>query len=86
MGFFPRLYAGDRGMLADPTGKRWYDMVQAGGQKGVQAATEIIVAFSQNKFRGRRKVQRPGRVHRVHRLRVDVEHRRQQPSPRGHLP
>jgi len=50
MGFFPRLYAGDPQMLADPTGKRWYDMVQQGGQKGVEAAVEIIVAFSQGKF------------------------------------
>jgi len=50
MGFFPRLYAGDPKMLADPTGKRWYDMVQEGGQKGVAAATEIIIAFSQGKF------------------------------------
>ena len=50
MGFFPRLYAGDPKMLADPTGKRWYDMVQQGGQKGVEAAVEIIVAFSQNTF------------------------------------
>jgi hypothetical protein len=50
MGFFPRLYAGDPKMLADPTGKRWYNMVQAGGQKGVEAAVEIIVAFSQDKF------------------------------------
>ena len=50
MGFFPRLYAGDPEMLADPTGKRWYDMVQAGGQEGVKAAVEIIQAFSQNAF------------------------------------
>ena len=50
MGFFPRLYEGDSDMLADPTGKRWYDMVQEGGQKGVEAAIEIIVAFSQNEF------------------------------------
>ena len=50
MGFFPRLYAGDSALLADPTGRRWYDMIQAGGQKGVEAAVEIIVAFSQNKF------------------------------------
>ncbi len=28
MGFFPRLFAGDPGMLADPTGKRWYEMIQ----------------------------------------------------------
>ena len=50
MGFFPRLYAGEPAMLADPTGKRWYDMVQQGGRKGVEAATEIIVAFSQGTF------------------------------------
>jgi hypothetical protein len=50
MGFFPRLYAGDPEMLADPTGRKWYDMVQAGGQEGVKAAIEIIVAFSQNTF------------------------------------
>jgi hypothetical protein len=50
MGFFPRLYEGDPQMLADPTGKKWYEMVQAGGQKGVEAAVEIIVAFSQNEF------------------------------------
>jgi hypothetical protein len=50
MGFFPRLFAGDPEMLADPTGKRWYEMVQAGGQEGVKAAVEIIVAFSQDKF------------------------------------
>jgi hypothetical protein len=50
MGFFPRLFAGDPEMLADPTGKRWYEMVRAGGQEGVKAAVEVIVAFSQNKF------------------------------------
>ncbi len=50
MGFFPRLFAGDPELLADPTGRRWYDLVQAGGQSGVQAATEIIVAFSQGTF------------------------------------
>ena len=50
MGFFPRLYAGEPDMLADPTGKRWYDMVQEGGQRGVEAAIEVIVAFSQNQF------------------------------------
>jgi len=50
MGFFPRLFAGDPRMLADPTGRRWYEMVQQGGQKGVEAAVEIIVAFSQGKF------------------------------------
>jgi len=50
MGFFPRLFAGEPDMLADPTGRRWYEMVQAGGQSGVQAAVEVIVAFSQGTF------------------------------------
>jgi len=50
MGFFPRLLSGDPDMLADPTGKRWYEMVQAGGQLAVEAAVEIIVAFSQGQF------------------------------------
>jgi len=50
MGFFPDLFAGKPHVLADPTGRRWYDMVQAGGQQGVQAATEIIIAFSQGQF------------------------------------
>jgi hypothetical protein len=50
MGFFPRLYAGDPEMLADPIGKKWYEMVQAGGQQGVAAAVEIIEAFSQGTF------------------------------------
>jgi hypothetical protein len=35
-------------MLADPTGRRWYDMIQNG--KGADAALEIIIAFSQGKF------------------------------------
>jgi hypothetical protein len=48
MGFFPRLYDGDPGMLADPTGRRWYDMIQAGGREGVKAAVEIIQALTQN--------------------------------------
>ncbi|CAB5101141.1 FIG00801583: hypothetical protein [Olavius algarvensis associated proteobacterium Delta 3] len=50
MGFFTRLYDGDPEFLADPTGKRWYEMIQKGGQEGVKAAAEIIVAFSQGTF------------------------------------
>jgi hypothetical protein len=48
MGFFPQLFAGAPHMLADPVGRRWYDMIQSG--KGPEAALEIIVAFSQGKF------------------------------------
>jgi hypothetical protein len=48
MGFFPDLFAGKPDLLADPTGRRWYDMMQSG--KGADAAIEIIVAFSQGTF------------------------------------
>ncbi len=50
MGFFTQLFAGDPTYLADPTGKRWYEMIQEGGQAGVSAAVEIIEAFSNNEF------------------------------------
>ncbi len=50
MGFFPRLFAGDPGFLADPTGRRWYDMIQEGGQEGVKVAVEVIQAFSSGTF------------------------------------
>nr|WP_218281013.1 DUF3604 domain-containing protein [Verrucomicrobium spinosum] len=48
MGFFPDLFAGKPEILADPSGRRWYDLIQAG--KGGQAAMEIIGAFSQGQF------------------------------------
>jgi hypothetical protein len=48
MGFFPQLFSGDPAMLSDPTGRRWYDMIQRG--KGADAAIEIIVSFSQGRF------------------------------------
>ncbi|MCP4766690.1 MAG: DUF3604 domain-containing protein [Gammaproteobacteria bacterium] len=50
MGFFPRLNSGDPKMLADPTGKKWYDMIQKGGQDGVAAAVEIIMSLTNNNF------------------------------------
>jgi hypothetical protein len=48
MGFFPDLFAGKPEILAHPTGRKWYDMVQSG--QGAQAALEIIVAFSHGTF------------------------------------
>ena len=50
MGFFPRLFEGDPEFLADPTGRRWYDMIQEGGEKGVEVAVEVIIGFSQGTF------------------------------------
>ncbi|MDP2324574.1 MAG: DUF3604 domain-containing protein [Gammaproteobacteria bacterium] len=48
MGFFPDLLAGKPEVLADPTGRQWYDLVQSG--RGAEAALQIIVAFSQGTF------------------------------------
>jgi hypothetical protein len=47
MGFFPRLVAGDPAFLADPTGKRWYEMIQQGGQEAVKVAVEVITGLTQ---------------------------------------
>jgi hypothetical protein len=48
MGFFPDLFAGKPEILADPMGRKWYDMIQAG--KGADAALDIIGNFSQGTF------------------------------------
>ncbi|WKZ18096.1 MAG: DUF3604 domain-containing protein [Candidatus Jettenia sp. CY-1] len=48
MGFFPQLLKGDPKVLADPQGRKWYDMIQNG--KGADAAIEMIIAFSQGTF------------------------------------
>jgi hypothetical protein len=48
MGFFPDLLSGKPELLADPEGRKWYDMVQSG--RGAAAAMEIIVAFSHGTF------------------------------------
>jgi len=48
MGFFPDLFAGKPEVLANPTGRKWYDMIKAG--QGAQAALQIISAFSEGTF------------------------------------
>jgi hypothetical protein len=48
MGFFPDLFAGKPELLADPTGRKWYDMIQSA--RAGEAAIEIIVAFSHGTF------------------------------------
>ncbi len=50
MGFFPKLQAGAPYVMADEKGRRWHELIKAGGQEGVKAAAEIIGAFSQGKF------------------------------------
>ena len=48
MGFFPDLNAGAAHILSDPTGRDWYERVQAG--EGVGVALELIGMFSQGEF------------------------------------
>ncbi len=48
MGLFPDLFAGKPNILADPTGREWYDRIQAGD--GVGVALELIGRFSQGTF------------------------------------
>jgi len=48
MGFFPDLLAGKPEVLAEPLGRKWYDLIQAG--KGGEAAFDIIVTFTGGKF------------------------------------
>ncbi|MEK1852261.1 MAG: DUF3604 domain-containing protein, partial [Phyllobacterium sp.] len=50
MGFFPDLLAGKPEILADPLGRKWYDMMQSG--QGAAAAVDIITAFGAGKFKG----------------------------------
>jgi hypothetical protein len=45
LGFFPQLVAGDPKILADPQGRKWYNMIQEG--KGGEAAMDVIINFSQ---------------------------------------
>jgi hypothetical protein len=45
MGFFPDLFAGKPEILAQPMGRKWYDMIQSG--KGAEAALDIVGQFSQ---------------------------------------
>jgi hypothetical protein len=47
-GFFPLLISGAPSIMADPQGKRWNKMLHEG--KGVDAAMEIINAFSHGKI------------------------------------
>ncbi|MDH3772535.1 MAG: DUF3604 domain-containing protein, partial [Nitrospirota bacterium] len=50
MGFFPKLQEGAPYVMASEKGRRWHELVKKGGQEGVKAAAEMIMAFSQDKF------------------------------------
>jgi len=48
MGFFTDLLTGKPEVLAEPQGRKWYDMIQSG--KGADAALDIILTFTSGKF------------------------------------
>lgn len=48
MGFFPDLLAGTPELMADPTGKKWLDMIKSG--QGGAAAIDMITSFSHGTF------------------------------------
>jgi Protein of unknown function (DUF3604) len=50
LGSMVEVAKGNPALLADPTAKRWNGMIQRGGQEGLAAAQEIIVALSTNKL------------------------------------
>ena len=50
MGLFPELQSGAPFVMASEKGRKWNEMIKAGGQEGVAAAAEIIGLFSQGKF------------------------------------
>lgn len=46
MGTIPELRGGNPEFMADPTVKRWHDMMGQGGAQGVAAAMELVGAFA----------------------------------------
>ena len=50
MGVIQEMRAGNPLVLNDPMGKRWTDMMKAGGKQGLQAAMEMIDAQSNNRL------------------------------------
>ncbi len=50
MGFFPNMQAGAPYVMASELGRKWHQMINAGGQQAVAAAVELIGMFSQGTF------------------------------------
>ena len=49
MGISDQLRVGDPALLANPQGKRWYEMSKESPQKGVEAAIEAVVSMQTGK-------------------------------------
>ena len=102
LGISDQIRAGSPELLANPQGKRWYEMSKTSPQEGVKAAIEAVVSMQTGKpvfnaeqahgrglgarHRGGREVEPAGRLHHAARLRVDLRARRQQPPSHRRLP
>ena len=87
MGISDQIRAGSPELLANPQGKRWYEMSKTSPQEGVKAAIEAVVSMQTRqarlrrqqthgrglgaRHRGSREVEPAGRFHHAARLRVD---------------
>ena len=49
MGISDQIRAGDPALLANPQGKRWYEMSKTSAQEGVKAAIEAVVSMQSGK-------------------------------------
>ena len=63
MGISDQIRAGSPELLANPQGKRWYEMSQTSPQEGVKAAIEAVVSMQTGKpvFDASKLTLRPGR-------------------------
>ncbi len=50
MGFFDALFSGAPWVMAEEQGRRWNEMVNAGGEESVKAALELIDGFSRGEL------------------------------------
>jgi hypothetical protein len=50
MGLAPMLQTGDPALLADPTGKRWYEMFNAGQTEAYKAFREVVQSVTEGKL------------------------------------
>ena len=50
MGLAPMLRTGDPALLADPVGKRWYDMFNAGKSEAYEAFREMVQSVTEGKL------------------------------------
>jgi hypothetical protein len=92
MGAMVEIFAGNPKLLKDPTVRKWYNAFSKGGESAFEATMDVINSFSQGKIpealKDRDFIQTVwdryieiAEKYNDHRLRVDLDRRRQQPAP-----